>query len=89
MPYLNGLKTDIGKLIRAGVTSGEFAPSNIDVAASCFCASVTCGIHVCWSAFERARDTSPCLVRLRWQDFAIIPGVARTWMSTQAFSLDI
>jgi hypothetical protein len=26
---------------------------------------------------------------LRWQDFAIIPGVARTWMSTQAFSLDI
>ncbi|WP_426230405.1 TetR family transcriptional regulator [Pararhizobium sp. DWP3-4] len=38
--YLKGLEADVGKLIRAGVTSGEFAPCNVDLAASCFCASV-------------------------------------------------
>jgi AcrR family transcriptional regulator len=40
LQYLNGLRADVGNLIRAGVTRGEFAPSNVDVAASCFCASV-------------------------------------------------
>ncbi|MDX1195810.1 TetR family transcriptional regulator [Sinorhizobium medicae] len=40
MQYLKGLQADVGKLIRAGVTSEEFAPCNVDVAAACFCASV-------------------------------------------------
>ncbi|WP_426129067.1 TetR/AcrR family transcriptional regulator [Pararhizobium sp. PWRC1-1] len=38
--YLKELQADVRKLIRAGVTRGEFAPGNVDVAASCFCASV-------------------------------------------------
>ena len=40
MQYLHELEADVGKLIRAGVASGEFAPRNVDVAASCFCAAV-------------------------------------------------
>ncbi len=38
--HLRALQADVGELIHAGVASGELKPANVDVAASCFCASV-------------------------------------------------
>ncbi|WP_338012517.1 TetR/AcrR family transcriptional regulator [Rhizobium sp. Root1203] len=40
MRHLKDLQADVGRLIRAGITSEEFAPVRVDVAAPCFCASV-------------------------------------------------
>jgi hypothetical protein len=40
MQYLQELQADVGELIRAGIETEEFVPGNVDVAASCFCASV-------------------------------------------------
>lgn len=37
--YLKRLQTDVGKFIRTGIAAQEFAPRNVEEAASCFCAS--------------------------------------------------
>jgi AcrR family transcriptional regulator len=38
--YLKRFQTDVGEIIRAGIAAEEFAPANVDAAASCFCASL-------------------------------------------------
>ncbi|MBZ9791585.1 TetR/AcrR family transcriptional regulator [Rhizobium sp. 3T7] len=40
MQYRKRLQADVGEFIRAGIETKEFAPTNVDAAASCFCASV-------------------------------------------------
>jgi|GEM_PF-2539923 len=40
MQYRKRLQVDVGEFIRAGIETEEFAPRNVDAAASCFCASV-------------------------------------------------
>jgi AcrR family transcriptional regulator len=40
MRYRKRLQVDVGEFIRAGIETEEFAPRNVDAAASCFCASV-------------------------------------------------
>jgi hypothetical protein len=56
MRHLKDLQADVGRLIRAGITSEEFAPVRVDVAASCFLrlGGLLVGSAVDWSAFERA-----------------------------------
>lgn len=38
--YLKRFRSYVGALIRAGIATNEFAPRNVDMAASCFCASI-------------------------------------------------
>lgn len=38
--YLKRFQSDVGELIAAGIAAEEFAPGNVDAAASCFCASL-------------------------------------------------
>lgn len=40
MDYLRRLRAEVAVLIRAGIAAEEFAPRNVEAAASCFCASI-------------------------------------------------
>lgn len=84
LQYLKGLQADVEKLIRTGVARGEFGPGNVDIGASCFCASVISlwDPRLIGARSRAQRISAHTLVSFAVAGLCNHPAVATTCMST-------